>query len=89
MAVPFRRISKTSKRMRRTHFKITATGLVTCAHCGALIKSHQICPQCGYYDGKHVVVVKAERKELAEKAKEAAKNKKEKKEKKAKKEVKE
>ena len=39
MAVPQRRISKTRKRMRRTHFKLTAVGLVTC-------------PKCGYYDGK-------------------------------------
>ncbi len=52
MAVPQRRISKTRKRMRRTHFKLAAAGLVTCPQCGAMIKSHHVCPKCGYYDGK-------------------------------------
>jgi len=52
MAVPQRRISKTRKRMRRTHFKLTVSGLVTCPNCGAMIKSHHVCPKCGFYDGK-------------------------------------
>ena len=55
MAVPFRRTSKTTKRMRRTHFKLHATGLTTCSNCGATIKPHTVCPKCGYYDGKQVV----------------------------------
>ena len=66
MAVPQRRISKTRKRLRRTHFKLNATGLITCPKCGAMIKSHHVCPKCGYYDGKVVYlngkVVKAEEK---------------------------
>ena len=52
MAVPQRRISKTRKRMRRTHFKLSVSGLVTCPQCGAMIKSHPVCPKCGYYAGK-------------------------------------
>ena len=52
MAVPQRRISKTRKRLRRTHFKLNVTGLVTCPKCGEMIKSHRVCPKCGYYDGK-------------------------------------
>ncbi len=55
MAVPFRRTSKTTKRMRRTHFKLSVSGLVTCPNCGAMIVSHRVCPNCGYYDGKEVV----------------------------------
>ena len=55
MAVPFRRTSKTSKRMRRTHFKLSVSGLVTCPNCGATIKSHNICPKCGYKKKKKVV----------------------------------
>ena len=52
MAVPQRRISKTRKRMRRTHFKLSVSGLVTCPQCGAMIKSRHVCPKCGYYAGK-------------------------------------
>ena len=57
MAVPFRRTSKTSKAMRRTHYKLTANGLTECSHCGAMIKEHTVCPVCGYYDGKEVIKV--------------------------------
>jgi len=55
MAVPFRRTSKTAKRLRRTHFKLAVSGLVTCPNCGATIKSHNVCPKCGYYNGKDVL----------------------------------
>ncbi len=55
MAVPFRRTSKTTKRMRRTHYKLHVNGLSVCSHCGELIKSHTVCPKCGYYDGKQVI----------------------------------
>ncbi len=58
MAVPQRRISKTRKRLRRTHFKLSVSGLVTCSHCGAMIKAHHVCPKCGYYGGKAVLKVK-------------------------------
>lgn len=57
MAVPFRRTSKTTKRMRRTHFKLSVEGIATCSKCGAMIKSHHVCPKCGNYDGKSVVEV--------------------------------
>ena len=77
MAVPQRRISKTRKRLRRTHFKLTVTGLVTCPNCGALIKSHQVCPKCGYYNGKVVMakgkLVKAEAKKAEAPAKKTVK----------------
>ena len=55
MAVPFRRTSKTAKRLRRTHFKLSVSGLVTCPNCGNMIQSHRVCPSCGHYNGKQVV----------------------------------
>ena len=63
MAVPFRRTSKTAKRMRRTHFKLSVSGFVKCPNCGAMIKSHNVCPMGGYYNGKQVVSKKAEKEE--------------------------
>ena len=72
MAVPQRRISKTRKRMRRTHFKLSVEGLVTCPNCGEMIKSHHVCPKCGYYAGKAQYLdgklVKEEKKAAAKKA---------------------
>ena len=43
MAVPFRKISKTRRDMRRTHYKVTANGLVKCPNCGEMIRPHRVC----------------------------------------------
>ena len=55
MAVPFRRTSKTKKRMRRTHLKKVARKITTCPKCGAAIQPHRACMACGYYNGKDVL----------------------------------
>lgn len=55
MAVPFRRVSKTRKRKRRTHYQIDANEVTKCANCGAVIKPHRVCGECGYYKGKKVI----------------------------------
>lgn len=65
MAVPQRRISKTRKRLRRTHFKLHAKGLVACPHCGEMIQPHKVCPFCGYYNGKPIVVKKSKKSDEA------------------------
>ena len=57
MAVPFRRTSKTKKRMRRTHLKKTAANVVTCPNCGEPIRAHRACSKCGLYKGKEVIRV--------------------------------
>lgn len=57
MAVPFRRVGKTRKRKRRTHYKIALTGIGTCPECGNVVKSHRACPKCGTYKGKTVINV--------------------------------
>ena len=46
MAVPFRKISKTRRDMRRTHYKVTANGLVKCPNCGNIITGN-FCMECG------------------------------------------
>ena len=53
MAVPFRKVSKTRKNMRRTHYKITANGLVECSNCKEMIRPHRACPKCGFYKGEN------------------------------------
>lgn len=55
MAVPQRRTSKTRKRMRRTHFKLTVPGMVACPACSEPKLAHRICKACGSYNGKTVV----------------------------------
>ena len=57
MAVPFRKVSKTRGRKRRTHYVISANTTTTCKKCGATIRPHRVCPNCGTYKGKEVVNV--------------------------------
>ena len=57
MAVPFRKVSKTRRDMRRTHYKVTANGLVKCSNCGEMIRPHRACPKCGFYKGENKNII--------------------------------
>jgi len=61
-----RRGSKTRRRKRRTHYKITAPGMVVCSNCGELKLNHRVCPNCGYYNGKLVKEVKVKEEKTEE-----------------------
>ncbi|XMB72725.1 50S ribosomal protein L32 [Mycoplasmatota bacterium WC30] len=61
MAVPFRKISKSVKRKRRTHFKLQTPTMAVCPNCGEVTLSHTVCRKCGYYKGKLVKEPKAEK----------------------------
>ena len=52
MAVPARKVSKTSGRMRRTHYKISENTVTTCPKCDAKVKPHRVCKECGTYKEK-------------------------------------
>lgn len=65
MAVPFRRVSKTKKRMRRSHLALSVPGMITCPNCGELTLAHRVCQACGYYKGKQVVTFKEKTEEEA------------------------
>ena len=51
-AVPFRKVSKTRKRMRRAHNAMEMPGVTKCSTCGEVIKPHRVCPKCGGGGGK-------------------------------------
>jgi len=57
--VPQRRIGKTRKRKRRTHFKLDLPGIMVCPNCGETKLAHTVCRSCGYYDGRQVLTIKA------------------------------
>ena len=58
MAVPARKVSKTSQRTRRAHMALSAKNTTKCPSCGEMIKPHRVCPKCGNYKGNKVVEVK-------------------------------
>ncbi len=55
MAVPFRRTSKTKKRMRRTHLKKEVGAITTCPKCGNALRAHRACTKCGNYKNENVL----------------------------------
>jgi len=60
MAVPKRRVSHARRDKRRSSvWKLKAPALDRCA-CGALKLTHRVCPECGMYKGRQVVVQKEE-----------------------------
>ena len=54
-AVPQHKVSKTRKRLRRSHNAMELPGTTKCKSCGEVIKPHRVCPKCGSYKGKKVV----------------------------------
>ena len=55
MAVPARKVSKTRGRTHRAHMALEAKATTKCPNCGAIIKSHRVCKECGYYKNKEVI----------------------------------
>ena len=46
--VPQRRISKTRKRQRRSHFHLDNPSMMVCPNCGEVKQMHCVCASCGY-----------------------------------------
>mgnify|MGYP002862785355 CR=1 FL=1 len=57
MAVPRAKTSK-ARTLRRQgiNMKLTAPTLVECNNCGNLKQQHVVCPKCGFYRGRQVIV---------------------------------
>lgn len=57
MANPKRRHSHSRQAKRRAHWKVKAPNLSVCPQCKEPKLPHRICPKCGYYKGKPVLVI--------------------------------
>ena len=58
MAQPKRRWSKRRTSLRRANWKLEEKNFGTCSHCHEPVLPHTVCSNCGYYDGKEVIVKK-------------------------------
>ncbi|MDR2149632.1 MAG: 50S ribosomal protein L32 [Spirochaetaceae bacterium] len=57
MAVPRVKTSKARTRRRQSiNMKLDAPRLVACNTCGNQVLLHRVCPKCGFYRGKQVIV---------------------------------
>ncbi len=52
MAHPKHKTSKKRRDQRRSHHAISPATLAACGNCGATVKYHTVCPECGFYRGK-------------------------------------
>ncbi|MDR1929149.1 MAG: 50S ribosomal protein L32 [Treponema sp.] len=57
MAVPRAKTSKARTRRRQSiNMKLTVPNLVECSGCGNKVQLHRVCPKCGFYRGKQVII---------------------------------
>ena len=57
MGVPKRKTSKMKRRQRQASHKKSFPGSQKCSQCGAAKEPHRICPSCGSYRGRQVMIV--------------------------------
>lgn len=60
-ALPKQRISRRRQGNRRRHHWVAQPALVPCKQCGEKKLAHHVCPNCGYYRGRQVIVIEARR----------------------------
>ena len=54
MAVPKRKTSTARRDKRRTHWKLEASAVTKCSHCGQNKLAHRVCGNCGFYGNLEV-----------------------------------
>ena len=60
MAVPKSKITRAKRGMRRAHDALAAGNPNECPNCGELRRPHHVCPACGHYGDREVVVLAEE-----------------------------
>ncbi len=63
MPLPKRRHSKSRGAKRRGAQHLTVPNLSICPNCKAPKLAHRVCPVCGFYKGRQVLVIEEEKKE--------------------------
>ena len=63
MPNPKRKHSKSRRDKRRSaNSKLYGANLAVCPQCKIMRLSHRVCPHCGYYNGKPVIMIKVKEK---------------------------
>ena len=55
--LPKRKISKGRRNRRRAHDFIGRPRLTSCDNCGDRTMPHRVCPHCGHYRGREVLII--------------------------------
>jgi large subunit ribosomal protein L32 len=60
MGVPKRKPSKSRVRMRKASHKKKCAAARPCPKCGQPTLPHRVCPSCGTYRGRQVLIIQAD-----------------------------
>jgi large subunit ribosomal protein L32 len=63
MAVPKRRTSRAKQGHRRSHHHVKPMQIQFCKQCGEPVLAHRVCPNCGFFQGRTVVVMEEDKQE--------------------------
>ncbi len=55
------RHTRSHTKNRRSHHALKAPTLAVCKNCGASHRQHHMCLECGFYNGRQVMDLKAEK----------------------------
>jgi len=58
--LPKRKVSRRRKRNRRAHDALSLAHLVKCDNCGSYKPAHEVCRECGVYNGQTVFEIEQE-----------------------------
>ena len=64
MATPKKRTGKAKQNARRANWKGSVPATTTCPNCKAIVLTHTVCPECGYYKDGFASNKKAEAEEV-------------------------
>ena len=70
MAVPKKKLSRSRRDMRRAnHDRMDQPAVSACRQCGAPVRPHMACAECGTYRGRQVIDVDTGEEEKADEGK--------------------
>ena len=55
MAAPKKKVSQSRRDMRRSHISVEPKNLVACPNCGEAKLQHNVCTNCGVYNGHQIL----------------------------------
>jgi large subunit ribosomal protein L32 len=62
LAVPKKKTSRAKRGSRRSHDALKVTQATEeCPNCHEIKLMHRVCPHCGYYRGKKILVIEEEK----------------------------
>ena len=59
MGLPSKKLTKSSKRRRASHFALRPVAITKCTKCKKPVRPHHVCQFCGTYAGREVIKIKS------------------------------